>query len=98
MERAAPLRSEFRSVLAGCLRRGHLNLETALQIMNGVEDQVRGREFSFPCAQVLSRVEDSDCSAYDCEFVVLAQDLAVPLVTTDTKLLKNFPSVARFLG
>jgi hypothetical protein len=65
-------------VLAGCLRRGDLNLETALQIMNSAEDQMRGLEFSIPSAQVLSRVEDSTCSAYDCEFVVLAQDLAIP--------------------
>ena len=85
-------------MLAGCLRRGDLNLETALQIVNGAEDQMRGHEFSVPSAQVLSRVEDSTCSAYDCEFVVLAQDLAVPLVTSDAKLQKNFPSVARPLG
>jgi predicted nucleic acid-binding protein len=66
--------------------------------MNGAEDQMRGHEFSIPSAQVLSRVEDSTCSAYDCEFVVLAQDLAIPLITIDAKLLKNLPSVARPLG
>ena len=95
----APLlwRSEFRNVLAGCLRRGDVKLETALQIANGAEGQMRGREFSVPAAQVLSRVEESACSAYDCEFVVLAQELGVPLVTSDAKLLKNFPSVARSL-
>jgi predicted nucleic acid-binding protein len=96
----APLlwRSEFRNVLAGCLRRGDVKLETALQIMNGAEGQMRGREFSVPSAQVLARVEESECSAYDCEFVVLAQELGVALVTSDEKLLKNFPSVARSLG
>ncbi|HLN59225.1 MAG TPA: type II toxin-antitoxin system VapC family toxin [Thermoanaerobaculia bacterium] len=96
----APLlwRSEFHNVLAGCLRRGDLKLETALQIMSEAEGQMRGREFSVPSAQVLARVEESACSAYDCEFVVLAQELAVPLVTSDEKLLKNFPSVAQSLG
>lgn len=96
----APLlwRSEFRNVLAGCLRRGDVKLETALQIANGAEGQMRGREFSVPSAQVLPRVEESDCSAYDCEFVVLAQELGLALVTSDQKLLKNFPSVARPLG
>ena len=96
----APLlwRSEFRNVLAGCLRRGNLKLETALQIMSEAEGQMRGREFSVPSAQVLARVEDSACSAYDCEFVVLAQELGVPLVTSDEKLLKSFPSVAQSLG
>jgi predicted nucleic acid-binding protein len=96
----APLlwRSEFRNVLAGCLRRGDLKLETALQIMSEAEGQMRGREFSVPSAQVLARVEESACSACDCEFVVLAQELGVPLVTSDEKLLKSFPSVAQSLG
>jgi predicted nucleic acid-binding protein len=96
----APLlwRSEFRNVLAGCLRRGDVSLETALQIVEGAEGQMRGREFSVPSAQVLSRVEESDCSAYDCEFVVLAQELGVSLVTSDEKMLKSFPAVARSLG
>ena len=96
----APLlwRSEFRNVLAGCLRRGDLKLETALQIMGEAEGQMRGREFSVPSAQVLARVEESACSAYDCEFVVLAQELGVPLVTSDEKLLKSFPSVAQSLS
>ncbi len=96
----APLlwRSEFRNVLAGSLRRRDLNLETALQIASAAQEQMRGREFSVPTAQVLSRVEESSCSAYDCEFVVLAQELAVPLVTSDEKLLKSFPSLVRPLA
>ena len=95
----APLlwRSEFRNVLAGCMRRGDVNLETALQIVEGAEGQMRGREFSVPSAQVLARVEESDCSAYDCEFVVLAEELGVALITSDEKLLKSFPALARSL-
>jgi len=91
-------RSEFRSVLAGCLRRGDVSLETALQIIEGVEGQMHGREFSVPSPQVLARVEESECSAYDCELVVLAEDLGVSLVTSDARLLKSFPAVARALG
>ena len=96
----APLlwRSEFRNVLAGCLRRGDLDLETALQIADEAEGQMRGREFAVPSAEVLARVAASKCSAYDCEFVVLAEELAVPLVTSDEKLLRSFPSVARKLA
>jgi predicted nucleic acid-binding protein len=96
----APLlwRSEFRNVLAGCLRRGDVNLETALRIVEGAEGQMRGREFSVPSPQVLSRIEESDCSAHDCEFVVLAQELGVSLVTSDVKTLRSFPAVARPLA
>jgi predicted nucleic acid-binding protein len=91
-------RSEFRNVLAGCLRREDVNLETALRIVEGAEGQMRGREFSVPSAQVLARVGESDCSAYDCEFVVLAEELGVALVTSDEKLLKSFPSITRPLA
>lgn len=31
------------------------------------------------------------CSAYDCEFVWLARDLRLPLVTADRKVLDAFP-------
>jgi predicted nucleic acid-binding protein len=36
----------------------------------------------------------SGCSAYDCEFVSLAQSLRVKLITGDKKLLQVFPEVA----
>ena len=39
-------------------------------------------------------VRDSDCSAYDCEFVALAVKLDTKLVTVDKKLLKAFPDRA----
>jgi len=96
----APLlwRSEFRSVLAGCLRRGDVSFETALEIADGAEGQMRGREFSVPSTQVLARVQTSECSAYDCEYIVLAEELGVSLVTSDGKLLKSFPAIARPLG
>jgi predicted nucleic acid-binding protein len=96
----APLlwRSEFRNVLAGCLRRGDLVLETALQIVDEAERQMSGGEFAVPSAQVLARVAQSDCSAYDCEFVALAEELGLSLVTSDEKLVRSFPRIARRLG
>ena len=36
----------------------------------------------------------STCSAYDCEFVALARQLSVKLVTQDKKLLREFPDTA----
>ena len=47
---------------------------------------------------ILDLVASSTCSAYDCEFVALAQELGVPLVTTDKQILRDFPRIARPLG
>ena len=95
-EWAAPLlwRSEFRSVLAGILRRREMNLDTANRIAERAEGHLRGREFTVGSAEVLTRVEGSRCSAYDCEFVVLAEELGVPLVTTDRRILVDFSETA----
>jgi predicted nucleic acid-binding protein len=40
---------------------------------------------------VLELVRDSDCSAYDCEFVALTMKLGAKLVTMDARLLRAFP-------
>jgi predicted nucleic acid-binding protein len=92
----APLlwRSEFRNVIAGYVRRNLMTLETAVQLMGEAESQMRGKEYSVSSTQVLNLVEKSQCSAYDCEFVALAEDLGSPLITTDRKILTAFPSTA----
>ncbi len=93
---AAPIlwRSEFRNVLAAYLRRGTLNLPDALEIMREAETLFRGTEYSVESGQVLRLVSESNCSAYDCEFVALAQQLSIPLLTSDAQILREFPQTA----
>ena len=93
---AAPLlwRSEFRNVLAGLVRRRSVGLEDALRIISDAEHWMSGREYSVVSHDVLGLATRSGCSADDCEFAALAEDLGLPLVTTDRGLLKAFPSVA----
>ena len=43
---------------------------------------------------MLELVRDSDCSAYDCEFIALALQLGTKLITMDKKLLRAFPACA----
>ena len=90
---AAPIlwRSEFRNVLAAYLRRGTLRLSDALEVMRDAEALFRGAEYSVESRDVLKLLSESGCSAYDCEFVALAQQLGVPLVTSDAELLREFP-------
>lgn len=87
-------RSEFRNILAGYLRRGQLNRLAAERCLNAAEAQLAGHEYLVPSERVMRLVEQSDCSAYDCEYVALAQDLNVPLVTSDKAIIRAFPSIA----
>ena len=95
-EWAAPVlwRSEFRNILAGYMRRKSLHYEVARNLLREAESLMAGAEYEVDSRRVLELVRDSDCSAYDCEFVALAMSLGVQLVTMDTKLLRAFPNVA----
>jgi predicted nucleic acid-binding protein len=87
-------RSEFRSVLAAFMRQRHLSLTDAWRA-HGLADQLlAGQEFAVPGERVLRLVASSSCSAYDCEYVALAEELDVWLVTADRKLLRAFPDSA----
>lgn len=93
---AAPLlwRSEFRNILVGYLRKKTLTFEAARDLQAEAESLLAGNEHEVDSQLVLELVRDSDCSAYDCEFVALAMRLSVDLVTMDAKLLKAFPRQA----
>lgn len=93
---AAPVlwRSEFRDILAGYLRRKTLTFDQACSLQSEAEDLLAGSEFEVDSNAVLELVRDSDCSAYDCEFIALADKLQVRLVTMDARLLKAFPKRA----
>ncbi len=100
---AAPLlwRSEFRSVLAQYMRNNSLTFDDAAEIMESAAQLMEGNEYDVVSKQILNLVANSSLSAYDCEFVALARDLSVKMVTTDKKILKDFPdysiSPAKFI-
>jgi len=92
---SAPLlwRSEFRNVLSLYTRRELLTLSEAIEIFEFAEELLKDNEYNVNTIQVLNLSYESGCSAYDCEFVNLAKDLNVPLVTEDKKILGNFPDI-----
>ena len=87
-------RSEFRNILALYIRQQHLALADAIQLMSSAETVLRSREYEVESDPVLRLAAASNCTAYDCEFVHLAQELGVSLVTSDQKVLRLFPAVA----
>ena len=87
-------RSELRSALAGYMARGDMGAERATAIMVEAESALAGCGHLVASSSVLEMAASSGLSAYDCEFVVLARALGVPLVTEDRAVLKSFPDVA----
>ena len=93
---AAPVlwRSEFRNILAGYIRRRSLSFEHAYKLQREAESMMAGSEFEVDSLAVLDLVRNSDCSAYDCEFIALAMKLEAKVITMDGKLLRAFPAHA----
>lgn len=59
---------------------------------------MHGHDYEVPAFRVLQLVDRSVCSAYDCEFVGLAQALDLPLIISDAQILRSFPDTAVPLG
>ena len=99
-EWVAPIlwRSEFRNLLAGYVRRKTLTFDEVLKVQAEAEALLAGNEHEVDSRRVLELVRDSNCSAYDCEFIALAVRLGTKVVTMDGKMLKEFPQHAKALS
>jgi predicted nucleic acid-binding protein len=83
-------RAEFRNVLCGYLRRGVLSLDAVQEIRAAAEGALAGRDHLVAGAMVLDIAAQTGLTAYDCEFVALAEALGVPLVTEDRDVLAAY--------
>jgi len=90
-------RSELRNILATYLRLNQMDLADAALIFQRATELVGAEEYELETVDVLRLSQESNCSAYDCEYVALAEFLDVVLVTADGKLAKAFPLRTRLL-
>lgn len=95
-EWAAPYlwRSEFRDILALYLRKGLIEFDVALDLASEAERLMGGREYFVESKDVLQVASSTRLSAYDAEFVALANQLKLPLVTTDSGIVTACPKTA----
>lgn len=93
---AVPLicRSELRNIITLYMRHEGMSLQQGRVTMEKAERLWRGREYAVPSDEVLALTYRHNVTAYDGEFVVLASQLGVLLVTFDKAVLKLFPSIA----
>jgi predicted nucleic acid-binding protein len=87
-------RSEFRNIMALAIRNKALTIDAAQEIVRRAEVSFERSEFAVSSDAVLRLVVRSKCTAYDCEFVALADAHQVQLVTADRQILHEFPEVA----
>lgn len=87
-------RAEMRSILVGYLRRKSMDVADIGMAMSAMEQSLRPSEHDVNSGAVFDAAQRSNCSAYDCEFVALAEALAAPLVTEDRQILAAFPQRA----
>lgn len=87
-------RSEMRNVLTGYIRRGEVALQHAMAMQEETEELLQGNEHHIDSRDILELAHTSGCTAYDCEFVALAKELGIPLVTMDRQILQAFPDIA----
>jgi predicted nucleic acid-binding protein len=93
---AAPYlwRSEVRNALARMIRDSKITLDKACEILADAEALLKNQEYLVVSPDVLALATESGCTAYDCEYVALAEALDVPLVTGDREVLRAFPARA----
>lgn len=91
-------RSELRNILATYVRSRQIALHDALDLFQHAADLIGAQEYEVDTSTILRLCESSGCSAYDCEYVALADFLGLALVTADRKLARAFPGRARLLA
>jgi predicted nucleic acid-binding protein len=91
-------RSELRNILANYLRTGQMQQADANALFQRATELVGAEEYEVETSDVLRLSQASQCSAYDCEYVALAEFLDLKLVTADTRLAKAFPRRTRLLS
>ena len=79
------------------MRQDLLSIDDSVLIYDRANAILEGNEYDVSASAVLKLAKSSGCSAYDCEFIALAQYLEVQFISADSKLCKAFPNCATLL-
>lgn len=90
-------RHEYLNVLATYTRRGGATVAEARTLWRRAVELLSRREEPVDPEAALGLAVEHPVSAYDGQYVALAQRLGTAFVTEDRRLLKAFPAIARNL-
>lgn len=85
---------EFLNVLATYERNSLLAPDQVSPILNDALELMQDASYEMPPERVLSVARRTGCSAYDSQYIALAEDLGLKLYTCDRQILKNCPDLA----
>lgn len=68
-------------------------IDIAFNMMTEAEVLIGDNDYLIDSTSVIALTQ-SDCSAYDCEFISLAKSLDTNLITADKRQLQTFPEIA----
>ena len=85
---------EFLNVLATYERLGKLEPEDVSPILLDALGLMEDASYEVQAERVLAVARRTGCSAYDSQYIALAEDLGLKLYTCDRKVLKNCPELA----
>lgn len=84
---------EFRNILVKYVRHRRLSLADASAALVGAWKRIIPADREIPSEQIIELAAATQCSAYDCEYVVLAKMLHLEFVTGDKALAGKFPEL-----
>ncbi len=86
---------EYLNVLATHVRNGGLQAHLSVELLSDAIDLMKGRSFEVIPDRVLSVANRIGCSAYDAQYVSLAEDMGLQLYSFDRRLVQKCPDIAR---
>ena len=88
--------SEVRSIVTAYFRHHLLTLDKVYRVMDEAHALMIDHERFISSNLVLELVGTSKCTSYDCEYVALAKEMKLTLVTFDKQVVGEFPRIAVF--
>lgn len=85
---------EFLNILATSERHGVMSSQVADATLNLACEIMEGKSYDISAQRILSTSRRTGCTAYDSQYVCLAEDLGIQLYTFDKKVLANCEGIA----
>ena len=86
--------SELRNILVKAIRARQLSVEGAMVALERAMRRVTPADRTISSRRIIELAAETSSSAYDCEYIALAEMLYLKLVTADRALASKFPEVA----